>query len=148
MRGRLTQLRAGLGKLLRVSHATAKHFVTVSAAERKERLRGQLAQSYRLKNADEILAFVKRHKCLVPSLEVIPGQIRSLLAVEPETMRGLDLEYFHDFEYAEEYLAIYVITNVDSVERVFEIKDKLFDNVLEPLDDQAADNIAIRVQYP
>ena len=138
----------GLGKLISVSQATAKYFAPVSAAKRKERLRGHLAQSFRLTNTDDILAFVKRHKYLLPLLDIIPGKIRTILAAEPETLHGFDLEYYQDLEDADEYLAITINTTVDSVDRMFEIRDILFENVLEPLYDQADGNISFRVKFP
>ncbi|MCA8837879.1 MAG: hypothetical protein K0U66_06555 [Gammaproteobacteria bacterium] len=148
VRSRLTQFRAGLSKLLSVSRATAKHFAPVSAAKRKERLREQLAQSYRLTNTDEVLAFVKSHKYLVPLLDIIPGKIRTVLATEPEKIHGLDLEYYQDLEDADEYLSITVNTNVDNADRMLEIYDVLLARVLEPLYQQANGHISITVEFP
>ncbi|MCH9664038.1 MAG: hypothetical protein K0U66_10360 [Gammaproteobacteria bacterium] len=148
VRTRLTQIRASLSKLPSALQATAKHFIPATTAERTEQLRGRLAPSYRLINADDILVYLKSHKYLLPLLDVIPGKIRTVLAAEPETIQRIDLSYFQDIEEGDEHLTIIVNTNIDNVERKFEIRDILFASVLEPLYDQADGNITIRVQFP
>ncbi len=147
VRARLTQLRAGLSKLFSLSQAIIKHFIPAGAAEQATRLRGRLSQSYRLINADDIVAFLKSHKYLLPLLDIIPGKIHAVMAAEPETVHGIDLLYFPDYGDGDDHLNIVVNTNVDNHERMFEIYDILFANVLEPLYYQAKGKILIRVEF-
>ena len=147
VRSGLTQLRAGLGKLLGVSRAGARHFIPATATERAVLLRGRLALSYRLTNADDILVFAKRHKYLLPLLDVIPGKILAAMAAEPETVHGIDLEYFPDYGDGDDHLTVVVNTNIDNHVRMFEIDDALFAKVLEPFYAQAKGKILIRVEF-
>ncbi len=141
---KLTQLRAGFSKLLSATQATAKRCMSATAAERKAQLRAQLAMSYRLMNADELLPFLKKHKYLLPLLDCIPGKILTVMAAEPETVHGIELEYFQDDD-GDEVLSILVNANIDDVDRTLEVSDALFTKVLEPLYDQANGKILIRV---
>ncbi|MCA8837540.1 MAG: hypothetical protein K8963_06790 [Proteobacteria bacterium] len=148
VRTRLMQFRAGLSKLLSATQATVKRCMPATAAERKAKLRAQLALTYRFVNADEILSFLIRRKDLKAMIDVLPGQILAVMAAEPETVEGFELEHCQDPDDGFEDIVIIVNTNVDDNTRKIEIRNILFYNVLEPIYDQVDGRITIRVRLP